>query len=56
MKKKLFSIKDKLFLAFFSIGWFAISYAIYKVIGIKSGGETFSFVEALKSSVVSLVG
>ena len=56
MKKKIFSIKDKMFLSLFTLGWFAICYATYKVIGIKSGEETFSIVRALKTSVVDFIG
>lgn len=56
MKKKLFSIKDKFFLSLFTIGCFAICYATYKVIGIKSGEQTFSIVRALKTSVVNFIG
>lgn len=55
MKRKLFSIKDKLFLGLFSIGWFAICYAAYKVVGLKSGEETISLVQVLKTTVTNFI-
>ena len=56
MEKRIFSVKDKLFLGLFILGWTAISYATYKVIGIKSGEEKFSLVQAIKTTVSDFMG
>lgn len=43
MEKKLFTVKDKMFLSLFFIGWFAICFGTYKILDIKLGEETVSF-------------
>lgn len=55
MKKRIFNIKDKLFLALFAVSWTAISYGTYKVIGLKTGSDTVSIVQVIKTTVADII-
>ena len=55
MIKRVFSKKDILFLALFSIGFFSVSYATYKVVGILNNEETISLVKVLKETVSEFI-
>lgn len=55
MKSRFFSVRDKLFMVLFSIGWFVITYATYKVIGAKTGEETLSLVNVIKSTISNVM-
>lgn len=56
MRKRIFNVKDKLFLVLFTITWTAISYGTYKVIGLKTGEETVSIVQVIKTTVANFIG
>ena len=49
------TVKDKLFLVLFAIGFSTIAYSSYKVLGDKFGMDTFSLVKELKITMINLI-
>lgn len=53
---RFLSIKDKLFLVLFLIGFSSIAYSAYKLLGDKFGIAGGSLVRQLKAVLVSFIG
>ena len=52
---RFLTVKDKLFLVLFAIGFSTIAYSSYKVLGDQFGMDTFSLVKELKITMINLI-
>tara|TARA_B100000963_G_C22506974_1_gene616469 strand:- start:260 stop:424 length:165 start_codon:yes stop_codon:yes gene_type:complete len=52
---RFLTVKDKLFLVLFAIGFSTIAYSSYRVLGDKFGADTFNVVKELKITMINLL-